>query len=222
MRLPRPVRGVLFDMDGLLVDSESVWRDALQAAAEALGSPLPTAIADSLIGLPWPQTEAKLQSFFGADFDVPGYIDRTARLAEALKGQGVALKAGVIELLDLLDGLALPRAIVTSSNHATVKSHLGPHGLLGRFDAVLAHGDYERGKPAPDPYLRGAERIGQNPAACLALEDSHNGVRAAHAAGMMTVMIPDLLAPTAEMHDLCVGVLDTLHAVRDAIQAANG
>jgi HAD superfamily hydrolase (TIGR01509 family) len=220
MRLPYPVRGVVFDMDGLLVDSEVVWRDALQAQAEALGRPLPLAVANSLIGLPWGESERLLQAHFGPQFDVPAYIEGAAARAEVLKGEGVALKAGVVELLDLLDELALPRAIATSSNHATVRSHLGPSGLIGRFDAILAHGDYERGKPNPDPYLRAAERIGRDPARCLALEDSHNGVRAAHAAGMMTVMVPDLLAPTEEMHTLSIGVIETLHEVRDAILAA--
>jgi beta-phosphoglucomutase-like phosphatase (HAD superfamily) len=78
----------------------------------------------------------------------------------------------------------------------------------------VAHGDYANGKPAPDPFLKAAERLGVAPALCLALEDSHNGVRAASAAGMMTVMVPDLIAPTDEIQRLCTRVVADLHEVR--------
>ncbi|WP_275427111.1 HAD family hydrolase, partial [Stenotrophomonas maltophilia] len=85
----------------------------------------------------------------------------------------------------------MPRAIATSSTHRSVQHHLAAHGLLGRFDDIVAHGDYTRGKPAPDPFLQAAGRLGVEPEFCLALEDSHNGVRSASSAGMMTVMVPD-------------------------------
>ena len=111
----------------------------------------------------------------------------------------LALKPGVVELLDVLDELRLPRAIATSSSHRTVRHHLAAHDLAGRFDAVVGSGDYAAGKPAPDPFLTAAERLGVEPRRCLALEDSHNGIRAASAAGMMTIMVPDLLEPTEEI-----------------------
>ena len=131
----------------------------------------------------------------------------------------MALKAGVVELLDVLDELGLPRAIATSSPRDHVERHLAHHGLSSRFDAVVARGDYARGKPNPDPFLKAAEALQAKPSHCLALEDSHNGIRAAHAAGMMTVMVPDLLEPTAEIGALCVRIADSLHEVRDLIGA---
>jgi beta-phosphoglucomutase-like phosphatase (HAD superfamily) len=85
---------------------------------------------------------------------------------------------------------------------------------------VVARGDYPRGKPNPDPFLTAAGAIGVEPAHCLALEDSHNGVRAAHGAGMMTVMVPDLLEPTEEMLSLCVRILNSLHEVPALIASA--
>ncbi|MEO8114567.1 MAG: HAD family hydrolase, partial [Phenylobacterium sp.] len=97
--------------------------------------------------------------------------------------------------------------------------HIGAHGLLERFDAILASGDYPRAKPHPDPFLKAAEALGVAPEDCLALEDSHNGVRAAAAAGMMTIMVPDLLHPTAEMHELCVRIARDLHEVRELLVA---
>jgi len=127
----------------------------------------------------------------------------------------------VVELLDHLDAAAVPRAIATSSSHAAVQRTLGPSGILPRFDAVVAAGDYARGKPNPDPFLTAAARLDMPPEDCLALEDSHNGVRAAHAAGMMTVMVPDLLEATDEMRAKCLAIAESLHHVRDLIDSAN-
>jgi beta-phosphoglucomutase-like phosphatase (HAD superfamily) len=91
---------------------------------------------------------------------------------------------------------------------------------MDRFDQIICRGDYENGKPAPDPFLKAAERLGVEPRSCLALEDSHVGVRSAAAAGMMTVMVPDLLEPTEELRALCVLVARDLHQVRDLILAS--
>jgi beta-phosphoglucomutase-like phosphatase (HAD superfamily) len=126
----------------------------------------------------------------------------------------------VVELLDLLDETGVPRAICTSSRRENVERHLAPMGLLARFQAVVAAGDYARGKPHPDPFLAAAACLEVEPASCLALEDSHNGVRAAAAAGMMTVMVPDLLPATPEMRALCVAVAEDLHRVAALVRAA--
>ena len=138
-----------------------------------------------------------------------------------INAAGVALKAGVVELLDLLDELDLPRAVATSSSHETVDRNLGGHGLIDRFGAIIARGDYERGKPDPEPFLKAAAALGVDPAKCLALEDSHNGVRAAAAAGMMTIMVPDMLDVTEEMQDLSLRVAGSLHDVRDLLKHAS-
>ncbi len=92
--------------------------------------------------------------------------------------------------------------------------------MRSRFHAAVAGGDYARSKPFPDPFLKAAEVLGVDPTHCLALEDSHNGIRAAHAAGMMAVMVPDLLEPNEEMHALCVRIIESLHEVRDLIAAS--
>src|ERR1700741_4314232 len=88
---------------------------------------------------------------------------------------------------------------------------------MDRFDEIICRGDYEKGKPAPDPFLKAAERLGVEPRLCLALEDSYNGVRSASAAGMMTIMVPDLLEPTDEIRGLCIFVARDLHEVRGLI-----
>ena len=90
-----------------------------------------------------------------------------------------------------------------------------------RLSVCLGHGDYDSGKPAPDPFLKAAERLGVEPHLCLALEDSHNGIRSASSAGMMTIMVPDLLEPTDEIRGLCTFVVRDLHEVRRLILAAD-
>lgn len=214
MVLPRPVKAVVFDMDGLLVDSETVYTEALIAQASAMGHDLPLDVVKQMIGHTWAGSTGVLVAHFGEGFDTDTLRDgAVARFYELAKAE-IALKAGVLEILDHLDALGLPRAIATSSRRVDVEHHLGAHRIADRFHAVLAQGDYARGKPHPDPYLKAAAALGVDPADCLALEDSHNGVRAAAAAGMMTVMVPDMLDPTEEMESLCVRIARDLHEVR--------
>ena len=217
MQLPRPVAGVVFDMDGLLIDTETVWRDVQLAEAQAQGLDLPLEVILSLIGKRWQVNRRILQDHFGPDFDVQAFADAASRRHAESCRAGVTLKAGVVELLDLLDAQGLPRAIATSSDRQVVADRLAPIGLLDRFHAVITNEDCAQGKPHPEPYLNAARALGLDPALCLALEDSHSGVRSAHAAGMMTVMVPDLLPATDEIQDLCVAVAETLHQVREAL-----
>jgi HAD superfamily hydrolase (TIGR01509 family) len=222
MTLPRRVQAVVFDMDGLLVDTESMFRDVLMEVSRRRGVHFPLEVFQRMIGLQGPANRAVVMDHFGADFDFDPWIAEAWEMAHACTAVGVAVKDGVVELLDYLDAAGIPRAIATSSGHPSVKRTLGPSGLLERFQTIVAGGDYARGKPAPDPFLTAAERLGVDAAACLALEDSHNGVRAAHAAGMMTIMVPDLLEATEEMQSLCVTVSDTLHEVRALLAAQAG
>jgi len=219
MTLPRVAKAVVFDMDGLLFDTESVYRDAMIATARDLGLEMPPELFLRLVGLPWIANVPMLREHYGPDFDPESFRAEATRRFHLVADAGIGLKAGVIEILDALDDLGLPRAIAISSMHHTVEHHLGQHGLIDRFHAVVANGDYARGKPAPDPYLTAAARLGIASEDCLAVEDSHSGVRAAHAAGMMTVMVPDLLDPTEEMRTLCVRIAGDLHEVRALIEA---
>ncbi|MEP6967228.1 MAG: HAD family phosphatase [Pseudomonadota bacterium] len=220
MKPPRAVEAVIFDMDGLLVDSESMFRDVMMEVTRRRGLALPLEVFLRMVGSDQGHTQRVALAHFGEDFAYDPWMAEIWALAHARIEVGLAVKAGVVELLDFLEAAGLPRAVATSSSHATVERQLGPVGLLARFQAVVAAGDYARGKPNPDPFLVAAERLGVAPAACLALEDSHNGVRAAHAAGMMTVMVPDLLEATDEMRGLCLAVAATLHEVRDMLGGA--
>jgi HAD superfamily hydrolase (TIGR01509 family) len=161
-------------------------------------------------------------SHFGEAFRVDEFQATWVRHFWVIAETRLALKPGALELLDTLDQFRLPRAIATSSSRRTVERHLTAHNLMGRFEEIVAHGDYDRGKPAPDPFLKAAERLGVEPRLCLALEASHNGIRSASSAGMMTVMVPDLLEPTDEIRALCIFVARDLHDVRRLILSSAG
>jgi HAD superfamily hydrolase (TIGR01509 family) len=211
---PKPPAAVIFDMDGLLFDSEALYRDAMIAAAAELGLDFGADDFLQLIGHPWPVVRGLIEDHIGPDRSLDEFQAAWMRHHDMMR-PNLALKAGVVEILDELDRLGLKRAICTSSGHASVVHNLTLHGLVGRFDAIIASGDYAQGKPAPDPYLKAAEVLGVAPADCLALEDSHVGIRAAAAAGMRVIMVPDLLAPTDEIQALCHMVAESLHDVRD-------
>ena len=214
MKLPRPVAAVVFDMDGVLFDTETLYEKAALAAAREVGIPMTSEFFRGTVGSPWPVVRQQLLDHYGADLAVDELSDISRRIFHELADTQQILKPGVLELLDLLDQLALPRAVATSSSRPTVERHLQRHGLAGRFGGIAAHGDYARHKPHPDPFLKAAELLGVAPQSCLAIEDSHHGVRSASAAGMMTVMVPDLLPATDKICALCLHVAADLHEVR--------
>jgi HAD superfamily hydrolase (TIGR01509 family) len=214
MSLPRQVRAVVFDMDGLLVDTESVVFEAMKATARRSSLDMPFEVFIKMVGLPHVHSDQIARDHFGADFDLEAWRAGVREHFYEFAQAGIVLKAGVVELLDELDARGLPRAVATSSNRESVEHSLGQHGLLPRFRALVTREAVTNFKPHPEPFLKAAEALGIDPGDCLALEDSHNGVRAASAAGMMTIMVPDLLDPTEEMQSLCVRIARDLHEVR--------
>lgn len=215
--MPRPVKAVVFDMDGLMVDSEVLWWKACSKTSTAMGVELPYEVFLSIVGLTVQPTYERLAAHFGEGFDMAAWQAAMRAEMKAMHAIGVAMKTGVVEILDHLDALGLPRAVATSSSRETLDATLDPHGLTQRFQAIITRESVTQHKPHPAPYLAAAAALGVNPADCLALEDSHNGVRSAAAAGMMTVMVPDLLDPTEEIRGLCARVARDLHEVRDLL-----
>jgi HAD superfamily hydrolase (TIGR01509 family) len=220
MKLPRRPAAVVFDMDGLLFDTEALYQEAFAAAVAEIGCNVAPDTFLRLVGTPWHVSRSRLVAEHGATFPIDDLSTAWIRHFGVMASTRLALKPGVVELLATLDALRLPCAIATSSSHRTVQHHLAAHGLAGRFNEIVAHGDYAAGKPAPDPFLLAAQRLDVEPRLCLALEDSHNGVRSASSAGMMTIMVPDLLEATADMRSLCVCVAADLHQVRGLIATA--
>lgn len=213
-RLSLRPRAVIFDMDGLLFNTEVLYRDAVMAAAAHSGYDLPLPVYLSLLGRSGEAARLALRDRFGAGLAFDAFWSAARRNFQETVDEALRLKPGALELLDALDAAGIPTAIATSSLRASVDHHLAAFGLGHRFAAIVAKGDYPRGKPHPDPFLTAAARLGVEPAGCLVLEDSHNGVRGAAEAGMLPVMVPDLLAATAEMEALCVAIVPDLHRVR--------
>lgn len=218
--LRKPIEAVLFDMDGLLIDTEAVYVEALQAAAQSLDLEMPLAFCHSMVGIPGKECDVMIQDFYGTGFRIEEFRLRFSGHAKSLLEANIPVKAGVVELLDFLTNRGLPLAVATSAGRATAERHLGRAGLLNRFRAVATRDDVVHAKPAPDVYLEAARRLGIAPERCVAFEDSNVGLTAAHAAGTMPIMVPDILPPLPEVRDKCITVLGSLREARRLFEAA--
>ena len=211
---PLPVEAVIFDMDGLLLDTESVYRAAMVASAVAMGYDFPDDFCQSMVGTAEAEIHHMLQQRFGADFPIARlFADCEAEMGRRLD-TGVPVKAGAAELIGELAARQLPMAVATSTVRRIAEHHLQRAGLLDHFAAVCTREDVTRGKPHPDLFLAAAEKLGVRAERCLVLEDSYPGVRAAHASGAMAIMVPDMLPATDELRALCIAVVRDLHEVR--------
>jgi HAD superfamily hydrolase (TIGR01509 family) len=210
--LKKPVEAVLFDMDGLLIDSEAIYVQAMQAAAGSLGREMPLDFCHSMVGVPGNECNILIERHYGEGFSLADFRRHFSIHIRRLFEAGMPLKPGVVELLDFLGSRNLPLAVATSAGRTTAEHHLGKAGLLDRFTAVATRDDVERAKPHPDVYLEAARQVGVVPAHCIAFEDSNVGLAAAHAAGTMAIMVPDIVPPTEESRARCVHVLPDLHA----------
>jgi HAD superfamily hydrolase (TIGR01509 family) len=218
-RLKTRPRAVIFDMDGLLVDSERTTRDVWQASTAACGFVLSDEVYLTLIGLGAEEAERVLAERFGDRFLVPTFRDhRKARIRDLTAAGGAPFKPGAREIVAWVASLGIPVGLATSSRRDDVRERLGV--LADVFATITTRDDVQRGKPNPDIYLAAAASLGVEPSNCLALEDSFAGIRAAVAAGMPVLMVPDLAQPTQEITDLAVAVFVSLIEAREALAGA--
>ena len=221
MRMKRDsIQAVIFDMDGLMLDSQRIATEAWKRAVAAFGYCLKDEINLSLIGRTIPDTNYILREAFGFDFPV-NEVRRlaTKEFADLTRDSGIPVKRGLHELLDLLEQKHLKIAVATSTPQSDCLYHLQRSDLIHRFKVIVCGDEVPRGKPAPDLFLRASELLDVVPEHCMVLEDSYAGVRAAHNAGMIPIMVPDLKEADDEMRALAHAVVSDLVEAKDVIMS---
>jgi HAD superfamily hydrolase (TIGR01509 family) len=189
----------VFDLDGTLIDTESLCNAAGVEACAELGLPVSLAFFESLAGID-DRTRARLiGEHLGTTVELDAFLETWDRRCTERFRQGIPIKAGALDLLGRLRERGLPLACATSSRRGPADEKLAATGLGAFFDTVVTFDDVAAAKPAPDPYILAAERLGVEPSRAVAFEDSETGARSAHAAGLRVVQVPDL-HPTDGAH----------------------
>ena len=205
------IKAVVFDMDGVLIDTEKHYYEAWQEAARSFGYDFRSEHALMLRSCDANVAAKMMKGIFGEDFDYFAVREvRRGLVAERLKKYGLEKKPGLDEILDYLRQNGIKTAVATATPIELTLEHLTKIGVKDKFDKIVSAKQVANGKPAPDVYLYVCEQIGENPADCIAVEDSPNGIKSAYAAGCKPVMVPDLTQPDNEIMPLLYGVADTL------------
>ena len=196
------IQGVIFDMDGLMFDTERIWATLWEPALAGLGLSYKEGLDEAARGTAGDSMRAVLRRFYGPDCDPD-------RIIEALHEQGETAflapppkKPGLDEILAWLEQRHIPMVVASSSRMVSIRHHLDSWGLTHYFKAVISGEQFTSSKPDPEIFLLTAEKLGVEPARCLVLEDSYNGVRAGARGGFITVMVPDLVPADDEMRSL--------------------
>ncbi len=208
-----PPAAVLFDMDGLLLDTERIAREASRVTAHAFGCVISDALALRMIGLGSDELGRIFIAELGADFPFAEYQQMWNATYREMLAAGIPVRPGVIEALTALRAHGLSAAVATSTHTPHARHKLAQAGILAHFDVVVGRDAVIRGKPAPDIYLHAADRLGVNAAHCWAFEDSLPGLTAAVASGARTHWVPDLAH--IHGHEMPAGVetIESLHSI---------
>ncbi|MDZ4771136.1 MAG: HAD family phosphatase [Chloroflexota bacterium] len=212
-------RAVIFDMDGLLIDSEPIWEQVEDGILTRRNLILDPAVRARYIGMRMADFWRGLSEAYALNEPIHLLIAEAVDTMAARVGTDAALRPGAADLIALLQARGIPCAIASSSPMAIIDAVVAAHGWETLFARRVSGDDVTHGKPAPDIYLEAALRIGVDPADCLALEDSLNGTRAAVAARMVTVAVPDLAHTSAAAFDgVTPYIFESLHDVRAALE----
>lgn len=213
------IRGVLFDMDGLVLDTEKLYCRFWMEACHRYGFPMTREQALGMRAANSRLSQENLHRYFGPGADYRQIRAKRIELMDAfIEENGVEVKPGARELLDYLHRNHIPCAITSSAPLERIQAHLRSVGLLDRFDRICSGHDMPCGKPAPDIYLHGAAMLNLPPESCLALEDSPVGIESAFRAGCHPVIIPDQDLPSEETLSRCYATADSLADIIDLLQ----
>ena len=194
-----PFRGALFDMDGLLLDSERACVIAFNETVKRFALPPMPEVALACIGLRADGVQAQIKAALAGRAEFEPFYQAWGQRIEASFAQGIPLKLGVLDLLETLKAQGKPCAVATSTHTPSAEAHLQKAGLRGYFKAVIGGEQVLRGKPAPDIYVLAAKALGLRPADCIAFEDSDPGTLAAIASGATVVQVPDVKPPSPDL-----------------------
>jgi HAD superfamily hydrolase (TIGR01509 family) len=204
------IEAVVFDLDGVLVDSEHVWDEVREQLAHERGGRWSERAQTDMMGMSSTEWSRYMHDVVGLPESPEAINAEVVRRMEARYGEHLPLIEGAVEAVERLAG-SFRLGLASSSNRPIIDAVLADSGLSGRFDVTISSEEVERGKPAPDVFLEAARRLGVAPEACAAIEDSGNGIRAASAAGMGVVAIPNRrYPPSPDAVALADVVLDTL------------
>ena len=197
------MRAVVFDMDGVLFDTEVVCMKSWTAIAVRRGLPRMEEVFPKCIGLNANDSRQVVMEAYGEDFDYPVFRQETAEwFRNYIEENGLPIKPGVYQILDWLKEAGYKIGLASSTRGESVFSHLKQAGIGSFFETVVTGDMVEHSKPLPDIYLRACRELGVAPGETYAIEDSPNGIRSAHAAGMRPIMVPDMIPADEEMRAL--------------------
>lgn len=194
------INGAVFDMDGLMFDSERLVYETWQMMMDELGFEYNLDIFKNTIGLRTDMAESYYNSLYGERFCYKPLKQRSREIfLKRVSEEGVPIKKGLVELLEFLKSNNLKIAVATSTSAQTAHKIIKMAGVYDYFDTFVCGDDVKNGKPHPEVFLTAAEKLSLPPTECVAFEDSINGIKSAYSAGMTTVMVPDYLQPTQEI-----------------------
>ena len=214
------IKGVIFDMDGVILDSEKLYVRFWCEAGRFYGFPMEEKHALSIRSMARQLASEKLRGIFGSSFDYDAVRSKRVELMDKyVEENGIELKDGAEDLLMYLKENGYRIALATATPPDRAEKYLKAHDLYKYFDVTVSASMVSLGKPAPDIYLLAAEMLGLSAQSCLALEDSPNGIRSASSAGCVTVMVPDLDLPNDDiltlLHSVANGLCDVKRILRE-------